>query len=184
MPGYQVTPDILTVKGHFFNFIHPTRSRFGIDEIAHALSHICRFAGHTKAFYSVAQHSVHVAEQVPACDALAGLLHDAPEAFIGDVTRPLKQLLPDYKTIEQRIEQAVLGRFELPPKLPASVKQADRTLLVTELRDLMPQVNEDWALLFEAQPLAERITPLPPNEARALFLDTYHAITNTCEVTP
>jgi len=173
-----MSPTILTAAGRYFDLLRPWRSEIGVMEIAHALAHICRFTGHTQRFYSVAQHSVLVSHIVPPQDALAGLMHDAAEAFVGDVSSPLKRLLPEYKLIERRVEAIVLTRFGLAPSLPESVKRADLVALRTEQRDLMLNVD-GWAVTQGIEPLPQPIDPLLPEAARALFLARFHELAPT-----
>jgi len=170
-------PTILTTGGSYFNFLEPENSRIEIEDIAHALSHLCRFTGHCRKFYSVAQHSVHVSELLPPEYRLAGLLHDAAEAFIGDVSSPLKALLPDYKEIEKRIEAAVLARFGLAPELPLSVKCADLRMLATEQRDLLPPHGDEWAVLDGVPPCEWVVVPQAPRKARGWFLRKFAELT-------
>ena len=171
-------PTILTAAGGYFDFSDPVASEIGIGEIAHALSHICRFTGHVRRFYSVAEHSWHVSHLVPRGDELAGLLHDAPEAFIGDVSKPLKMLLPDYAAIEERVEAAVLGKFGLPAQLPASVKHADLQMLRVEQVQAMGAVGHDWGL-GDLTPRAKlvRLEFWDPAEARMMFLRRFEELT-------
>lgn len=181
-----MTPAILTASGRYFDFLKPDPDSIVIEDIATALSRICRFTGHTTQFYSVAQHSVLVSYLVPPEYALQGLLHDAAEAYLGDVSSPLKQLLPDYKAIEHRVERAILARFGLPFPLHPSIKEADLRALVTERRDFMPEPAERYrvtdAIAWEwVEGIETAATvPLPifnPALARTVFLSRYAELT-------
>lgn len=109
-------------------------------DIAHALSYLCRFNGHTKRFYSVGEHSLYVSSLLehhePAIQAW-GLLHDAAEAYLGDMVRPIKQRMPEFKAIENRLLQRIAKRFDLAWPIPNVVFDADDIMLATEFRDLM-----------------------------------------------
>jgi 5'-deoxynucleotidase YfbR-like HD superfamily hydrolase len=163
-------PTIQTHSGLFFDFLNPQRDQIDIRDIAIALSNVCRFTGHVDAFYSVAQHSVHVSRLVPPEHAFAGLMHDAAEAYIGDVAKPLKLLLPDYKAIEDRVEAAVFAAFGLPAKLPECVKRADLVALSTEKRDLKRHSPQLWDCLGAVRPDLARILPASPVQAYWMFM--------------
>jgi hypothetical protein len=178
-------PVILTASGKYFDFNDPQPETIDIEDIATALSRICRFTGHTEEFYSVAQHSVLVSQLVPREHALAGLLHDAAEAYLGDVSSPLKQMLPDYKAIEHRVEAAVFAAFGIEFPLDPCIKQADLKMLVTERRDLMPYPSYSyhgidkaawyWTESIEACP--GYVFAESSEDARNRFLDRYDDLT-------
>ena len=147
---------IQTYSGRRFSLTEPSAEDVDIDDVAHALSLLCRFTGHVREHYSVAQHCVIVSRLVPTEHALAGLLHDATEAYVGDVSRPLKQLLPEYRLIEDRVWLAIADRFGVSPPLPTTVKDADCLALYWERRDLLGLPAAPWQ--------DEHIAALVPDE--------------------
>lgn len=169
---------ILLSSGRYYDLAEP--GPLTIEEVAHALAHICRFTGHCKDFYSVAQHSVLVSYLVPPEHSLQGLLHDAVEAVVGDMASPLKALVPEYKAIEVRCEQAILAGFGLAWPLHDEVKTADLIALRTEQRDLMGADHHTWLPTAGLVPDARRITVSTTHQAKSAFLRRYRYLTTKC----
>lgn len=169
-----MTPTIQTRDGHYLNLLEPCGSAINIDGIAHALSNLCRFTGHVREFYSVAQHSLMVSLIVPENVAREGLLHDAQEAYIGDVSTPLKRLLPRYEEIEKNLEGVIAKKFGLDwsPATRSLVKRADTIMLATERRDLLGAMKDEgeWGFLRSIEPLFQVVRPMSPESARRAFL--------------
>lgn len=151
-------------SGHMFDFMDIENAFILIGDIAHALSHTCRYGGHCPQFYSVAQHSVLVSHLVPREHAVHALLHDAAEAYLGDVVKPLKNLLPDYLGIERRLEREIFKRFYLPEVIPECVKSADVHMLNVELNWLWHPVDGSY------------LEPQDPSKAKAEFLKRYEEL--------
>lgn len=143
-----------------------------ITVIARALSRICRFGGHTREFYSVAQHSVHVSFLVPTQDALQALLHDAPEAYLGDIPRPLKKTpeFSAYREAEARAWNQISAYYSLAPVMSLYVHEADNVALATEIRDLMPP-DDGYESYGEPDPA--RLRGLMPDAAEEEFLNRF-----------
>lgn len=162
-------PWMQTYTGATFYPLHAESLDVRIEDIEHALAHQCRFGGHCREFYSIAQHCVLASYIVPKHDAFAALMHDSPEAYVGDVPRPLKMCLGnDYKHIERGVARVVGKRFGVDlVSLPYSVKRADLVLLATERRDLMTHAEVDWDPLPD--PLIDTIIPWEPREAKRIF---------------
>lgn len=169
---------ILTRSGSYFDFENPESSDIFPTDLAHALSQMCRYTGHTTHFYSIAQHCVLTSYVVPPEHAFAGLMHDAHEAYVGDMSSPLKQLCPDYRAIEKRVEAAVAARFGLSTPWHPEIKRADLIMLLTEKRDLTVGASHRWPMLDGLEPREQRITPLPADAAKLLWLarfdELYH----------
>lgn len=163
---------ILTASGKHFDYLAPSADTIHHDDIASGLACESRFAGQCSAgvgFYSVAQHSVIAAAIVPKHYALEALLHDAAEAYCKDIPRPLKQLLPDYRAIEARVEAVIRNHFGLPDQQSAVVGHADLVMLATERRDLMPEDDAPWECLRDVEPLPWLINPVTPSVALLTF---------------
>lgn len=150
-----------------------------IEDIAHSLSMQCRFTGHVREFYSVAEHSVRCSWMVPKEHRLWALLHDAAEAYCADMIRPIKNApgFEPYKAMEAAIERVIVQVFELPMPRPACIKVADERMLLTERRDLKG-VNLAPPKCQEEEPAEKRILPWRWQLAKIQFLRRYLVLTD------
>lgn len=173
----SIGPTILMVSGAYFSFEQPERTPVPVEDIAHALSNICRFTGHCRGFYSVAQHAVLTSFLAPPKFAFHALHHDDVEAVLGDVSSPLKRLIPQYKAIERRIEAVILAQFGLPAETPPEVKRADLVALRTEQRDLMHKAGGLWKSLDGIDPSRDfTVEPMAPATAASLYLERHRQL--------
>lgn len=171
-------------SGVQFDLLNPKPESINVLDIAWALSNQCRFAGHVDRFYSVAQHTLLVAANVPQEFHAVALLHDAGETWTGDITAPVKKALraldgspvSGLDWIETQIWCAIRERFahlDLPPLIPSEVHLADRRALVTERRDLRTDSGLDWGT-DGVEPFANRIEPMEQWEVYEQLLNAFH----------
>jgi hypothetical protein len=176
-------PFIQTVSGRRVNPFALSASDLDIDDIAQALANQCRFGGHCRRFYSVAQHSCLVADLVREKDGdatavLWALLHDAPEAYLSDLPHPLKHFSEFgrlYRDAEDKLQQTIIEHFELPHEPPTALREADRALLAAERQTLMADTWE-WPELQGVEPANITIDPWPPERAAHEFLRRYEEL--------
>lgn len=172
----DTTNCILTFSGQYVDLAEPDLDAICISDIAHALSQLTRFGGHTRQFYSVAQHSVLVSQCVSGRYRLRALLHDAAEAYFGDMVQPLKIMAcsSEYRRQERAMQAAIYHRFgcgsERDEEGKDDIHHADLVMLATERRDLMAPDSVPWSILTGIHPRQAPITPLMPIAAEALFL--------------
>jgi hypothetical protein len=177
MTTYVAENFIETFSGAAFHFMNPAPEEIHIADIAHALSNQCRYAGHVKKFYSVAEHCVHLYDYAfknnlgDEQTRLTLLLHDASEAYLSDIARPIKMCIPQYREIEIRIEEAIAKKFDLVYPFPDMVKELDTRILMDE----RPQVKEPSDLVWgvTAEPLGITLKFWDTKMAWLLFLDRY-----------
>lgn len=157
----------------------PETCTFDILDIAHNLARVCRFGGAVDEYYSVASHSVYVARELEraghgACTVRSGLLHDAAEAYLGDMTSGLKRLMPEYRALEHRFNRAIEDRFYVLFAHDAAIKMADLRARLAEVRDLFVACPYPRELLVGGEgDLAAYETPVrpaTPDEAEFEFL--------------
>lgn len=171
-------------SGRPFRPFAPRPEDVFIEDVALALSHLCRYNGHCRKFYSVAEHSVHCSNYVEKGHELTALLHDATEAYVGDLVRPIKLYIPEFIEMEDNVwETAIAPKFGLPAEMPQAVKDVDNLILVTEARDLLPDganIMKKWGI--DVEPIDELDIarngrdPWPPGEAEAQFLARFREL--------
>jgi hypothetical protein len=172
-------PYLQTVSGRWVNPFDPDPDQIHIGDIARALANLCRFGGHSRVFYSVAQHCVivseHVEQRVAAAeDSLAALMHDATEAYLGDLPHPIKHrsdLGEAFRAAEDHLEEAIRDRFRLKADV-AEIKRVDRALLAAERRAFSAETWH-WPELEGVEPLDVALMAWPPDEAARAFERRY-----------
>lgn len=169
---------IQTYSGRYIDLLNPKCSDIDIQDIAHHLSMICRFNGACSRFYSVAEHSYHVTSLAPVNLQQAALLHDAAEAYLGDLTGPLKKLLPEFKRIEENLQRVIFGRFgiDLTADDKRQIKRLDLKMLGVERMSLMPRDGSSWVSLETISIPKFSITPATQEEAKKMFLNAVEII--------
>lgn len=135
---------IQTYTGKQFYVLDPQPEDIDIEDIAHALSNMCRYAGHCKKFYSVAEHSILVADYLPIEYQLGALLHDASEAYLVDIPRPFKGYLTNYYDLESKIMDAIYTKFGVKEGFHDVVKAVDNRILNDEREQNMIPSNYKW----------------------------------------
>lgn len=177
-----------TFTGRQFYPLDPQQYDIDIVDIAHALSMLCRYNGHVERFYSVAEHCIHLSYAVAPEHALWALLHDATEAYVGDMIRPLKRSMPDYVAAEDRIMMAISLRFGLTGGqrvvhdqyrlgemvglvMPPEVKAADTAILLDERMALLAEPPRPWST--DGGSLGVTIRGWSPAEAEHRYLSRF-----------
>lgn len=171
--------DIATFSRRYFDFANLEGNVIDIEDIAQGLSNVCRFGGQCPRFYSVAQHSVLVfrlmRDVLGVTDSavlMQGLLHDATEAFLGDMVSPLKRMMPDYQTMERQLHFLIMREWDLPQELHQAVKKADLMALAIEKRELWGNTDE-WVVLRGVEETPWTLLPYGAPLARAAFMGEY-----------
>ena len=181
--GYRQNTYIHTISGPFY-LDYPT---WDINAIGHSLGMLCRFNGHCKRFYSVAEHSVLVADLMGLLDLgdpMEGLLHDATESVMSDIPSPFKHRLPDWQTIDFKLEKSLRKAYRLPDHKSPGCKHADWIALFIEASQLLDGEGKDFEdplhIRDEAMKIQQEhgwyVDCLPPERATIAFYKRYESL--------
>ncbi len=189
IPAGHANAWIQTFTGKAVWPLHPREEDLCLEDIAHSLSRLCRFNGHCQGFYSVAQHCVHMVEAMqvmdhPLPELRWALMHDAAEAYIADVARPLKKMIPAFGEAEARLLEVIARKFGLGWPMPECIKQWDLVMLQTERRDLMGTAPMPWKTDELAEPLKTQIYAWSHREAEKEFLAVFGDLFGALDTTP
>jgi hypothetical protein len=165
---------IQTYTGKQFWPLDPDVEDIDIIDIAHSLSNQCRFTGHTRIFYSVAEHSVYVSMACKPENTKWSILHDASEAYISDMASPVKKSFPLFNKAEEKLMKLIAQKFGLEYPPPEDVTRADYKVLAAEKRDLFGRAPAAWTKLPE--PWEGKIEGWSPVEAEKKFLARYYEL--------
>lgn len=170
---------IRTFTGRKYWPMDPRPEDICIEDVAHALSNLCRYTGHTVRFYSVGEHSLVVERLAPEEMKFPALMHDAHEAYINDIAKPFKLCLPQYQEVEDANWRALAEAFEIDPVLPVEIKEIDKAVFRAERLQLM----SSWTgPLVDADTVGEGFTPdvgylgMRPDQAEITFLHRYREL--------
>lgn len=170
---------IRTFTGLKFHPFNPQPDQICIEDISHALSRTCRYSGHCPVFYSVAEHCLEVSSTLPPRYRFAGLLHDASEAYLCDIPKPLKLGMPEYQEIERNVEYAIAEKFNLECPHNEIVKEADNAVLQSEFARFFPDYfAEDFGGVQGYAFPEKRYLGLFPEIANLEFLTAFISLIN------
>lgn len=165
---------VQTYKGIRFFPMEPLSEEIHIEDIAHSLSMLCRFNGHCRSFYSVAEHSCHVADLCSDAAFLEGLLHDGSEAYLTDIPKPLKPFMPEYRIMEHKLQTQIYWKFDIEDLHEEEVKVHDLAMLFVEANELFPRGSTDaWDGKPDSLPDV-KLQCWSPSRAKQEFLDRFY----------
>lgn len=170
-------PWLQTWTGRAFYPLTPRTADIDVRDIAHALSLLCRYGGHTRRHLSVAEHCVLMSWAVAPENALWALLHDATEAYLGDVVGPVKVYLPQYRIMESRLMEVICRRFDLPVDEPRQVREADTRIRLDERAALMALAPMPWPGVDGLEPLGVTVVGWSAEAAETAFLARFNELT-------